>query len=440
MQSYSYPTNYDALYSVFYMSYITDPNNINVINGINYNTEKTDYYQGFINNSTLYFFYIIRGSEIKNIIFPLKQVHLRNNAITDKIIIGNYTEGRSKTITVKYSSAFSSDIEIGVITTIMNTNDNELFIVNLNNITNTGFIAIITRIDSDINGWNSSIQLHYLAYPKKSEYITITYYSHLVVTSNSIKFTLSNNQQVIRIDNIPRAYNIIGQITSDSNKDVILVNVGERDDNGMNIYVNNIIPSSGGNKIFIFNYIIIPVDTPKTYISSQLEKYIVKGDVEQELHIKYKDGYITTYRVYMNDCDEFNDIELIHKLNPIAENTELISQFMTSINEDNITIDLNGLDYTTMTFNKDVSEYISGNYHPASILILSDDNISLGMINDRPHGVANIGFGQIEIMLQRDCIDDDGYGLNEVLKENAEITTYTKIILNKKDVVYNKLQ
>lgn len=59
MQSYAYPTNYDALYSVFYMSCITDQNNINVINGINYNTEKTAYYQGFINNSTLYFFYII---------------------------------------------------------------------------------------------------------------------------------------------------------------------------------------------------------------------------------------------------------------------------------------------------------------------------------------------------------------------------------------------
>lgn len=60
----------------------------------------------------------------------------------------------------------------------------------------------------------------------------------------------------------------------------------------------------------------------------------------------------------------------------------------------------------------------SGNYYPiTSRIALQDSNKRLAILNDRAQGGTSMKDGQIELMLHRRLVRDDGYGVGEALNE-----------------------
>ncbi|SPP81503.1 blast:Lysosomal alpha-mannosidase [Drosophila guanche] len=70
-------------------------------------------------------------------------------------------------------------------------------------------------------------------------------------------------------------------------------------------------------------------------------------------------------------------------------------------------------------FNPDLGRQpISGNYYPiVSRIALEDSNKRIALLNDRAQGGTSMQNGQLELMLHRRLVRDDGYGVSEVLNE-----------------------
>eukprot|EP00463_Aulacantha_scolymantha_P005193 TRINITY_DN6512_c1_g1_i1.p1 TRINITY_DN6512_c1_g1~~TRINITY_DN6512_c1_g1_i1.p1 ORF type:complete len:226 (-),score=12.09 TRINITY_DN6512_c1_g1_i1:126-803(-) len=69
-------------------------------------------------------------------------------------------------------------------------------------------------------------------------------------------------------------------------------------------------------------------------------------------------------------------------------------------------------------------EPIAGNYYPSascSFLRDSTDLNQMTLLHDRTHGVGSTLLGEIEVMLHRRCVKDDGFGVGEVLNEKDHI-------------------
>lgn len=65
-------------------------------------------------------------------------------------------------------------------------------------------------------------------------------------------------------------------------------------------------------------------------------------------------------------------------------------------------------------------EPVSGNYYPVtSRITLKDEekNVQLSLLNDRAQGGSSLKSGELELMLHRLCMSDDGFGVEERLNE-----------------------
>uniref|UniRef100_A0AB38ZEA6 Alpha-mannosidase n=1 Tax=Ectomocoris sp. TaxID=3104572 RepID=A0AB38ZEA6_9HEMI len=74
------------------------------------------------------------------------------------------------------------------------------------------------------------------------------------------------------------------------------------------------------------------------------------------------------------------------------------------------------------TWKVELMEPISGNYYPITTRINikdEDPNQSLTVVTDRSEGGSSLNDGQIELMLHRRLIHDDGFGVDEALNEIA---------------------
>lgn len=66
-------------------------------------------------------------------------------------------------------------------------------------------------------------------------------------------------------------------------------------------------------------------------------------------------------------------------------------------------------------------EPVANNYYPVTTKIVIKDeihNIEAAVLNDRAEGGTSLNSGVIELMLHRRLLRDDGYGVNEALKED----------------------
>jgi len=67
----------------------------------------------------------------------------------------------------------------------------------------------------------------------------------------------------------------------------------------------------------------------------------------------------------------------------------------------------------------------------ASYINDKSQDLQLTLINDRSQGCASINDGQIEVMVQRRLLYDDGRGVGEPLNESAPIRTVHKVIIDR---------
>ena len=76
---------------------------------------------------------------------------------------------------------------------------------------------------------------------------------------------------------------------------------------------------------------------------------------------------------------------------------------------------------------------MAGNYVPGTqraFLRDKDDSLQLTVVMTSSHGVGSFSDGHLELMLHRRCLQDDGYGVGEVLDEADHINPTLFLILD----------
>ena len=107
---------------------------------------------------------------------------------------------------------------------------------------------------------------------------------------------------------------------------------------------------------------------------------------------------------------------------------EIVSRITTNINsEDSFYTDANGRQTLKRTLNKrqtwkyKITEPVSGNYYPINshIFIKESAGDQLTLLVDRAQGGSSLNSGEIELMVHRRLLVDDGFGVGESLNEMA---------------------
>jgi len=176
-------------------------------------------------------------------------------------------------------------------------------------------------------------------------------------------------------------------------------------------------------------YIFRPNDTKPTPISDHVQlTAITSGPLVQEIYQKYSSMVSQTIRIYMNQ----ENIEFDWVVGPIPVNDdvgkEIVSRITTNINsEDSFYTDANGRQTLKRTLNKrqtwkyKITEPVSGNYYPINshIFIKESAGDQLTLLVDRAQGGSSLNSGEIELMVHRRLLVDDGFGVGESLNEMA---------------------
>ncbi|XP_069699537.1 lysosomal alpha-mannosidase-like [Periplaneta americana] len=174
-------------------------------------------------------------------------------------------------------------------------------------------------------------------------------------------------------------------------------------------------------------YLFRPDGTSNTPISDSANIVVYKGDIVDEIHQTFSDWASQVVRIY----HEENHVEFEWLVGPIPTDDgigkEVVSQFTTNL-------DTQGLFYTDSngrellerkrdfrpTWDLDLQEPISGNYYPITSKILIRDvtkGLEFAVLNDRAQGGSSILDGQVELMVNRRLVRDEGFQVGEALYE-----------------------
>jgi len=119
---------------------------------------------------------------------------------------------------------------------------------------------------------------------------------------------------------------------------------------------------------------------------------------------------------------------------------ELITRFSTSLHTNQLWwTDSQGQEMQQRQFNfrptwkLQVHEPAAGNYYPMNVAAFIKDteqNLQFTLLTDRSRGCGSLADGQIETMLQRRLLADDGRGVGEPLNETETIRTLEWLIVD----------
>lgn len=350
-------------------------------------------------------------------ILPINEDNINKDAQFNIVNIGSKSS-ETYTTTILFEKPFS-DKNVFVKTEFYNVESNEYFISNILSINQYNFTVIITCVNGNNLGWKSNLDLHYVAYVKSPFQ---TYYTHMDVVTDKVELKMNDNEliQEIELPSIFREnYYVLCEVKSNK-ESAVIVNILETSPDKFSVHLYE-INKKNDLSIELF-YILVPKDAPLDSVKGKVNPTIISGNLVEEIQIEYKTGYAETIRLYNMKYDSINRIEYIHTFGQIDEGSEVIYRIKSDINNGNkFYADLNGLeDIERSNIYKDISENVAGNYYPSvSRTYIQDNEIRLTLLHDRAHGVSGLGSGNIEVMLQRKSLYDDGYGVGEPLKDNA---------------------
>ncbi|KAF2897557.1 hypothetical protein ILUMI_08617, partial [Ignelater luminosus] len=177
-------------------------------------------------------------------------------------------------------------------------------------------------------------------------------------------------------------------------------------------------------------YLFNPAHNTPIKVAEKVKNKFYIGDVVKEIHQTFDDWVSQIIRIYPNE----NFVELNWLIGPLpsryrGHSTEVISRYTTLLNT-NATFytDSNGREMIKRiinwrpTWKLNVTQPIPGNYYPVTTKILIRDpnkNLEVAVLTDRAQGGASLHNGQIELMLHRNCLNDDALGVEETLDEYA---------------------
>jgi len=184
-------------------------------------------------------------------------------------------------------------------------------------------------------------------------------------------------------------------------------------------------------------YIMQPVadaemiqDTPDHYevvnglYVKEIRQYYTDICPQEDIYANHSDvptktcGLEQIFRLYVLDgqSDVESYVEVIHNYGPLLANTDLITRYTTSINNDGkFSTDDNCLEMKQRTFNDSCSNIYACNYYPVTCGLSIEnqdysDPVQFAILTDRSRGGSSIHNGQTEVMLHRRMMVSDSRG------------------------------
>ncbi|KAJ0639216.1 putative alpha-mannosidase [Helianthus annuus] len=154
---------------------------------------------------------------------------------------------------------------------------------------------------------------------------------------------------------------------------------------------------------------------------------VLRGPIYDEVHQKIKSWIYQITRVYKNK--EHAEVEFTVGPIPIGDGVgkEIATKISTTIkSNETFYTDSNGRDFIERIrdyradWDLEVNQPIAGNYYPINLgIYLKDEKSELSVLVDRSVGGSSIVDGELELMLHRRLLYDDGKGVAEAINETV---------------------
>ncbi|XP_011083026.1 probable alpha-mannosidase At5g13980 [Sesamum indicum] len=174
-------------------------------------------------------------------------------------------------------------------------------------------------------------------------------------------------------------------------------------------------------------YIFRPNGTFPIQSEGKIPLTVFRGPLFDEVHQMINSWIYQITRVYKEK--EHAEIEFVVGPIPIDDGIgkEIVTQIKTKIeNNKMFYTDSNGRDFLERIrdyradWDLQVNQPIAGNYYPINLgTYIKDKNTELSILVDRSVGGSSITDGEVEIMLHRRLLHDDGRGVAEALNETV---------------------
>lgn len=153
-----------------------------------------------------------------------------------------------------------------------------------------------------------------------------------------------------------------------------------------------------------------------------------KGPLVEEIHQDFESSFVSqVVRVYKGDADV--EFEWLVGPIPVGDRVgkEVIAVFETDLESGGrFYTDSNGRQMLERvrdhrpTWQLNLTEPVAANYYPVNSRIsLGDSKARLTVLTDRSQGGSSMRDGEVELMLHRRLLHDDGFGVGEALNESA---------------------
>jgi len=187
-------------------------------------------------------------------------------------------------------------------------------------------------------------------------------------------------------------------------------------------------------------YIFRPADYIQATNTSILSYFVVQGPLVQELQTVYNESDITqVIRLYTGlDSVMGNYVDVEMHLGPLDINhpyrtgKEYVTRYFTNLdNEATFFTDDSGLEmqkrHTNLTGRPgdyDPGVALSGNYYPvvSRIYIREENQFQFTIVTAHSHGGSSLVPGEVELMVHRRLLRDDGRGVGQALDDPHEVT------------------
>ncbi|KAG8496550.1 hypothetical protein CXB51_007628 [Gossypium anomalum] len=154
---------------------------------------------------------------------------------------------------------------------------------------------------------------------------------------------------------------------------------------------------------------------------------VLRGPILDEVHQRINSWIYQITRVYKGK--EHAEFEFIVGPIPISDGIgkEVVTKILTHMKTSKtFYTDSSGRDFLERIqnyrkdWNLDVNQPVAGNYYPINLgIYVKDDDQELSVLVDRSVGGASIKDGELELMLHRRLLHDDGRGVAEALNETV---------------------
>ncbi|KAK7250817.1 hypothetical protein RIF29_33527 [Crotalaria pallida] len=180
-------------------------------------------------------------------------------------------------------------------------------------------------------------------------------------------------------------------------------------------------------------YIFRPNGSTPSIVSRSVPYKVIQGPLVDEVHQKFSSWIYQVTRLYKGK--DHAEIEFTVGPIPIDDGVgkEVITRLTTNMatNKEFFT-DSNGRDFLKRVRDHredwplQVTQPIAGNYYPLNLGIYTKDKkFELSVLVDRATGGASIKDGEVELMVHRRILHDDGRGVGEALNEKVCLSNIT---------------